>query len=124
VLDDQIIQVVKENFPNWQGIFLIDTKGDQHIASAPGSPFEKKDGELELKKIASFASFRYNIVDFAKLHDGLEATINVFGNTLMQITSVNYELFSVLISRNENITESYQTFLKVVNAVKNLRSGR
>ena len=124
MIDDQIIQIVKENFPNWQGIILIDTKGDQHIASAPGSPFEKKDGEFELKRIASFASVRYNIMDFDKLHDGLEATINVFGNTLMQVTSVNYELFSVLISRNENITESYQTFWKVVNAVKNLRSGR
>jgi len=42
MIDDQIIQIVKENFPNWQGIILIDTKGDRHIAYAPGSPFEKK----------------------------------------------------------------------------------
>ncbi len=122
MMDDQIIQIVKENFPNWQGIILIDTKDDQHIASAPGSPFEKKDGESELSRIASFTSVRYNIMDFDKLHDGLEATINVFGSTLMQITSINLEIFAVLISRNENITESYQTFRKVVNAVKNLRS--
>jgi len=119
-MDDQIIQIVKENFPNWQGIIFIDTKGDQHIAYAPGSPFEKNDGELE--QIASFASIRYNIVGFAELLDGLKATINVFGNTLMQVTSVDHEIFAVLISRNENITESYQTFRKVVNAVKNLRS--
>ncbi len=83
---------------------------------------KKKDGEFELTRIASFASIRYNIMDFDKLHDGLEATINVFGSTLMQITSINLEIFAVLISRNENITESYQTFRKVVNAVKNLRS--
>jgi len=120
MMDDQIIQIVKENFPNWQGIILIDTKGDQHIAYAPDSPFEKNDGELE--QIASFASVRYNIAGFEKLHNGLEATINVFGNTLMQVTSVDHEIFAVLISRNENITESYQTFRKVVNAVKNLRS--
>jgi len=122
MMDDKIIQIVKENFPNWQGIILIDTKGDQHIASAPGSPFEKKDGEFELTRIASFASIRYNIADFDKLLNGLEVTINVFGNTLMQVTSADHEIFAVLISRNENITESYQTFRKVVNAVKNLRS--
>ena len=83
---------------------------------------KKKDGEFELRRLASFASIRYNIMDFDKLHTGLESTINVFGNTLMQVTSVDHEIFAVLISRNENITESYQTFRKVVNAVKNLRS--
>lgn len=122
MISDKIISLIKKKFPSWQGIILINSTSKFDAIFAADSPFEDaQTGSFDLNYVASLISIRYKLADFEKVLDGLSTTINIFGKFMMFVSHVGEELFVLILPRNENITDVYETFSEVAKHVSELR---
>jgi len=116
---DLIVSLVKEKFPNWQAVMLIKSYEEFNTSFSPNSPFGEgnKDRHYYLDYIAGLVSVRYQSIGFANLIDGLKATVNIFGNYVMLVTSIEEKIFALILPKSENLTETYQKFKEVVGKI-------
>jgi len=118
---DLIVNLVKEKFPNWQAVMLIKSYEEFNALYSPNSPFTgHEDRHYYLDYIAGLVSVRYTSIGFDKLMDGLKTTINIFGNHLMLVTSIDERVFAVILSKQENLTEVRNTFKEVVEKISGM----
>ncbi len=115
---DLIVSLVKENFPNWQAVMLIKSYKEFNALYSPDSRFRgHEDRHYYLDHIAALISVRYTSIGFDQIMDGLKTTINIFGNHLMLVTSIDEIIFAVILPKQVDLTEVNNTFQEIVKQI-------
>ena len=97
---------------------LIKSYEEFNALYSPDSRFRgHEDRHYYLDYIAALISVRYTSIGFDQIMDGLKTTINIFGNHLMLVTSINEIIFAVILPKEVNLTEVNNTFQEIVEQI-------
>jgi len=119
LINEKILKIVQSDIPNWQAIMMMWSHKELDVLSAKDSPFDNPHTKnFYLENIASLVALRYASLEFNKLLDGLETTINIFGSYFLCTTDIDNKIFSIIFPRNEQITEATELFQKTANQIR------
>jgi hypothetical protein len=101
---------IQKNTSSIKAVMIIDKEG-KILESIVTNSFASIIDVRELNYIAKLISLRFHIVDFHKILDGLQMTVNIFKDILMLVTSFNDDILVVITTKTIDLPKTIDAIL-------------
>lgn len=91
---------------------ILDNEGNL-IKNSVSKSFENKIDPTELEFYSKLIGLRYKIVEFHKILNGLEVTINVFKNNCLFVTSLNSSYTIAILTEKADVEKTRKIIFKI-----------
>jgi len=109
IISPSVLKSFLEKIPHTIAVLIIDGKGNL-IEKVVSKSSESEFASSELEYIAKLIGLRYKIVDFPKILNGLEMTINIFRDRCVFVSQLSSTSFIAVITKNVDIQKARQIF--------------
>ncbi len=109
---DQIVESLLKEIPQTIALMILDNEGNL-IRHNVSKSFENKIDSTELEFYSKLIGLRYKIVDFHKILNGLEITINVFKNNCLFVTSLNSNYTIAILTEKADVEKTRKIIFKI-----------